>query len=70
MARQISRRRSCWQFIATVPGSRNYVRHIEDGVAYFDDHDAPMVFLRGAVKPASRPRVYERTEQVSLANRS
>ncbi|CAJ1390013.1 unnamed protein product [Effrenium voratum] len=23
-----------------------------DGVAYFDDHDAPMVFLRGAVKPA------------------
>ncbi|CAK8997192.1 unnamed protein product, partial [Durusdinium trenchii] len=23
-----------------------------DGVAYFDDHDAPMVILRGAVKPA------------------
>eukprot|EP00913_Durusdinium_trenchii_P011098 g10420.t1 len=25
---------------------------LSDGVAYFDDHDAPMVILRGAVKPA------------------
>ena len=28
------------------------VCYSEDGVAYFDDRDAPMVILRGAVKPA------------------
>lgn len=26
---------------------------LQDGVAYFDDHDAPMVILRGAVKPVT-----------------
>ena len=31
---------------------RRFIEPLEDGVAYFDDRDAPMVILRGAVKPA------------------
>lgn len=29
------------------------MRTHQDGVAYFDDRDAPMVILRGAVKPVA-----------------
>ena len=31
------------------------IRSHQDGVAYFDDRDAPMVILRGAVKPVAWP---------------